>query len=157
MKFKETNMCTYLMETKEVHYSLFSVNSIVHHFYCGQKKKSDMVPTKRMQMLEIFSNQSILEYTCILRETSRHSTQKSKLHMWKILYIEVTSDNLWNQDILTPPIIYWSHYLLKINCVSKSWHCASCVGTFTTTFMCAFTWTLFTALPLPKSFSNSLP
>ena len=53
-----------------------------------------MVPTKHMQMLEIFSYQSICAY--ILREASQQSREVKVTHFEDP--IEVTSGNLRNQD-----------------------------------------------------------
>ena len=48
--------------------------------------------TKPMQMLQIFSYQSILEYTCLHREPSQQSQEVEVAHVEDP--IEVTSDNL---------------------------------------------------------------
>ena len=88
-----------MMETEAIHYSVLfffpSINiSIVYHFYYGQYLRY-MVhhATKPMQMLGIFSYQSILQYTCLLREPSQQSRVKVahvedpiyQSHKWQLM------------------------------------------------------------------------
>ena len=86
LTLKEVNVCTYLMEIKVVLYSLFF--SLTSAVLCTILLWSltQYHATKPMQMLEIFSYQSILQYTCLLREASQQSREVIVAHVEDPMY-----------------------------------------------------------------------